>query len=561
MLETMFLEYLLLFMLYIYLLKIDADRRNLLNISSENGDISATSKTCTNIQSAENCKEFSETIRQISNYNNGDNSSFFKWFAGIVDGDGNFDLRNINNKLVLKAIRIKLHDRDVRILTYIQNILHMGAVWLGTLQLCPKLSNSGELLKLLIPSCSWKTICGWTNYSGVVTSQNMIEREMEYRGSKSVVVDKYSTVKEQRVDDSWQKGCGPCLRCILMGFERNYQARIPSNQIKNRKNLRSFHSTRVVRNDKLSVQNIQNFALHPWYLTGFVDAEGSFLIIIRKNNNLKIGWNVELRFQISLHEKDAALLEQIKKYFGVGSVKKEGAQVVKYYVLSIKDISVIISHFDKYTLHTQKRADYELFKQAFSIILSKEHLTMDGLRKIVALKASLNLGLPEQLKKVFTEKGNDEMSITPVGRPLVTDQAIKDPYWLAGFTDGDGSFGVKIKKSSSSKIGHQVYLQFNIIQHARDALLLKSFEEFFKCGKVYLHSENAIFFSVTKYSDITNIIIPFFNKHPIPSVKSKDFKDFCLAAELMKNGAHLTEQGLNQIRLIKGGMNTGRKFS
>lgn len=74
----MFLEYLLLFMLYIYLLKIDADRRNFLNISSENGDISATSNTCTNIQSAENCKEFSETIRQISNYNNGDNSSFFK---------------------------------------------------------------------------------------------------------------------------------------------------------------------------------------------------------------------------------------------------------------------------------------------------------------------------------------------------------------------------------------------------------------------------------------------------------------------------------------------------
>jgi len=78
MLETIFLEYLLLFMLYIYLLKIDADRRNLLNISSENGDISAMSNTHTNIQSAENCKEFSETIRQISNYNNGDNSSFFK---------------------------------------------------------------------------------------------------------------------------------------------------------------------------------------------------------------------------------------------------------------------------------------------------------------------------------------------------------------------------------------------------------------------------------------------------------------------------------------------------
>jgi hypothetical protein len=68
-------------------------------------------------------------------------------------------------------------------------------------------------------------------------------------------------------------------------------------------------------------------------------------------------------------------------------------------------------------------------------------------------------------------------------------------------------------------------------------------------------------FKVTKFSDIANIIIPFFKKHPIPGVKSKDFNDFCLVAELIKNKEHLTEEGLNRIRKIKTGMNTGRKFS
>gem|GEM_PF-2430047 len=48
--------------------------------------------------------------------------------AGVIDGDGNFDIRKINSKLVLKAIRIKLHNRDVRILTRIQNELHMGRI-------------------------------------------------------------------------------------------------------------------------------------------------------------------------------------------------------------------------------------------------------------------------------------------------------------------------------------------------------------------------------------------------------------------------------------------------
>jgi len=60
---------------------------------------------------------------------------------------------------------------------------------------------------------------------------------MEYRGSKSIVFQVRSTiVKEQRVDG---RGCVKLLqlqvythlRYTLMGFERNYQIRIPSNQL------------------------------------------------------------------------------------------------------------------------------------------------------------------------------------------------------------------------------------------------------------------------------------------------------------------------------------------
>jgi len=48
--------------------------------------------------------------------------------AGVIDGDGNFDIRKLNSKIVLKAIRIKLHNRDIRILTRVQNGLHMGRI-------------------------------------------------------------------------------------------------------------------------------------------------------------------------------------------------------------------------------------------------------------------------------------------------------------------------------------------------------------------------------------------------------------------------------------------------
>jgi hypothetical protein len=73
-------------------------------------------------------KGSSETIRQLSNIVK-DKEAFSSWLAGIIDGDGNFDIRKNSNKtLVLKAIRIKLHNRDIRILTRIQNMLHVGRI-------------------------------------------------------------------------------------------------------------------------------------------------------------------------------------------------------------------------------------------------------------------------------------------------------------------------------------------------------------------------------------------------------------------------------------------------
>nr|WVH39670.1 hypothetical protein [Ulva dactylifera] len=86
------------------------------------------------VQSAGNLSGSSETIRQLSSFKNHNRSSditaswFNAWFAGIIDGDGNFDLRKLNKTIVLKAIRIKVHVRDVRILTTIQNMLHFGRI-------------------------------------------------------------------------------------------------------------------------------------------------------------------------------------------------------------------------------------------------------------------------------------------------------------------------------------------------------------------------------------------------------------------------------------------------
>jgi len=175
------------------------------------------------------------------------------------------------------------------------------------------------------------------------------------------------------------------------------------------------------------------------------------------------------------------------------------------------------------------------------------------LQEIVALKASMNLGLSDYLITAFP-------NVIPKGRPLVRKKTIPDPQWLAGFVAAEGCFFVGISKSSTIKIKVNVQLEFNLTQHSRDDLLIKSLMEYLNCGKVYKNN-NVSNYRVSKFLNLSEKIIPFFEKYPLIGIKSNDFKDFCLVVEMMKEKKHLTLEGLEQIRKVKARMNTGRDKS
>jgi len=101
-----------------------------------------------------------------------------------------------------------------------------------------KLPNSGDTLKWPIPNQDRKVLSGWTNHPCTVTTRPIDENKIGYRGSKSNLT---KFVKEQRVDGSWYTGSlyPVYLRYTLMGFERNYQIRIPSKRL----NIRNFSSS------------------------------------------------------------------------------------------------------------------------------------------------------------------------------------------------------------------------------------------------------------------------------------------------------------------------------
>jgi LAGLIDADG endonuclease len=181
---------------------------------------------------------------------------------------------------------------------------------------------------------------------------------------------------------------------------------------------------------------------------------------------------------------------------------------------------------------------------------------------LIGLKSYINWGLSDKLKQVFP-------NVATVSRPIYKFNGIPNPFWVAGFTSGDGSFHINIKESNTV-LGHRVSLRFSINLNIRDIEVLKGLVTYFNDVKTFLNSvklqedkhvyefKNTTNLSITKISDLINVIIPFFYKYPIQGLKSLDLADFKKVAVMIDNKEHLTIEGLNRIIKIKLNMNKHR---
>jgi len=186
------------------------------------------------------------------------------------------------------------------------------------------------------------------------------------------------------------------------------------------------------------------------------------------------------------------------------------------------------------------------------MIKQDKHLTERGLLEIIGLKSNLNLGLSAKLKEAFP-------SVIEVNKIEYKFNGIPDPFWVSGFVSGEGSFQIIIRNYNKG-----VFARFSIHLHVRDLEVLKGISTYFKSNsiekKVYIFKKSAQL-QISKFSDIENIIIPFFSKYSLLGIKQLDFLDFCKVANLMKEKKHLTIEGLEMIRKIKSGINKGRKHN
>ena len=131
--------------------------------------------------------------------------------------------------------------------------------------------------------------------------------------------------------------------------------------------------------------------INPYWVSGFVDGEGTFYVGINANDTMKSNFQVLPEFRIVQHEKDIALLHGLKKFFGAGVVRVNHDTRYELRIRSLEHINkLVIPHFDKYPLLTQKKFDFIKFRKIINMMNEDKHLTVDGIKDIITIAAKMN---------------------------------------------------------------------------------------------------------------------------------------------------------------------------
>ena len=342
---------------------------------------------------------------------------------------------------------------------------------------------------------------------------------------------------------------------ILVAFYRlNSSFKLSPYFIGSYKNIYPYSKVRFFSTNAKQIRNVNTIslkaqALDSSFITGLIDAEGSFVVTILKNTRYRLGWVIQARFQFKLHEKDRDLVLAIQDFYNnigyISNINKRNS--VEFRVTNIKDLYVILSHLESSRLLTNKCADFLLFKEICSIILNNKHYTPEGLQKIINNKAAMNWGLSDNLKENFPLTVQ-----TP--RPIVTSDINNiTPEWVAGFcsptAQGESNFSIFIT-------GKYASVRFSVSQDIRDALLLENLGIYLGCGIINKYKNRDVCeLVVAKIDDIIMKIIPFFEKYPIKGSKYNNYIYFKEAAFIIKNKQHLTNNGMDRIKELKGIIN------
>lgn len=293
-----------------------------------------------------------------------------------------------------------------------------------------------------------------------------------------------------------------------------------------------------------------------WFI-GFTDGEGGFFISkITSQGRSAYSFN----FRITLHIDDSLCLCNIRDTLGFGKVYEYKDRYNSSFTVSKKeDIKNLITIFDSYPLQSTKLLNFLDFRKAFHIYNISPNRTPEVMDEVAKISRGMNRNRTDFIFPSF-----HQIQITR--------------YWLLGFTEAEGSFGVKQDKQAYK--GNLAF-RFVLSQSDLDLALLEAIKVFLvnipsaklsgliADKPVYInvsekrqsHHKNEATLSVTQMEFIKCVLIPLFDSMSWLSQKQFDYSLWKSIILLKEKGHHYTEEGFKLIQLIINQMNKHRLSS
>lgn len=280
--------------------------------------------------------------------------------------------------------------------------------------------------------------------------------------------------------------------------------------------LFSMRETKKLNKNKWN--NLNDNEKFKIWLVGFTDGDGCFSVV-------KSGGTYRLHYSLSQSAYNLRILYYIKSCLGYGSVSKsEGARCAplqppseeggrskqnwgNFRITDRKVLNqVVFPIFDKYPLLSSKQFNYLRFKKAYDILENKNLTTVIKNKMIEEL-------LSEKLPTDYVSPAISHLSETSSYEEIADAISI---YWLAGFIEAEGNFGVYPDRGRFN-------IEFTLVQKL-DKILLQLIKRFLHISSNvnYSNTRNIYVLSTKNSRSIGNIIDTFRGK--FKGMKSLEFK-------------------------------------
>jgi len=152
----------------------------------------------------------------------------------------------------------------------------------------------------------------------------------------------------------------------------------------------------------------------------------------------------------------------------------------------------------------------------------------------------------------------------------IKDGPLNNNSWLSGFVDADSSFSVQYTKLENNVKKRKISCKMIIEQRVLDPITNEDYNKsliiianFLNCKlltKLQSSTNNKYYTLAASSKNSLEIMIKYFDLHPLYSSKYLDYRDWRKIALLILENKHYTEKGINETNSVRISMNRNRTY-